>query len=122
MNSPRKGTPRRSTGSTRPPRSSFSATGITASVSTGVPAGHEFATPLEDIRDVGRRDPKLTDEMMAQLARVDKPVHMQVMVLLTCPYCPKAVRTAHRFAMASEHITGDMIDATEFPDLAEKYS
>ena len=88
----------------------------------GVPAGHEFATLLEDIRDVGRRDPKLTDEMMAQLAKVDKPVHMQVMVLLTCPYCPKAVRTAHRFAMASEHITGDMIDAAEFPDLAEKYS
>jgi len=77
----------------------------------GVPAGHEFATLLEDIRDVGRRDPKLSDEIGEQLSKVDKPVKMEVMVLLTCPYCPKAVRTAHRFAMASEHITGEMIDA-----------
>jgi len=87
----------------------------------GVPAGHEFATLLQDIRDVARRDPKLADEVREELAKVDKPVKMEVMVLLTCPYCPKAVRTAHRFAMESEHIRGEMIDAAEFQDIAEKY-
>ncbi|MEW6248138.1 MAG: thioredoxin family protein [Nitrospirota bacterium] len=60
--------------------------------------------------------------MLSLLAKVDRPVHMQVMVTLTCPYCPVAVRTAHRFAMASDHITADMVETTEFPHLAVKYN
>ncbi len=31
------------------------------------------------------------------------------------------MRTAHRFAMASEHIRGDMVEASEFPYLSVKY-
>ena len=87
----------------------------------GIPGGYEFATLLEDIRDVSLRDPGLSDEVKALLEQVDKPVHMQAMVTPTCPYCPQAVRTAHRFAMASEFITGDMVEVTEFPHLANKY-
>ena len=87
----------------------------------GIPAGFEFTTLVEDIIDVGRGDPKLGEEIMAELSKVDKPVHIQVMVSPTCPYCPKAVRAAHRFAMASEHIRGDMIETMEFPHLVQKY-
>ena len=32
------------------------------------------------------------------------------------------MRLAHRFAMESDVITADAIEATEFPDLAERYS
>ena len=87
----------------------------------GVPAGYEFATLIQDIVDVSRRDPGLPKEVLDELAKVDKPVHMQVMISPTCPYCPRAVRTAHRFAMASEHITADMVEISEFPHLAVKY-
>jgi predicted DsbA family dithiol-disulfide isomerase len=31
------------------------------------------------------------------------------------------VRAAHRFAMASEFITGEMVEVSEFPQLAVKY-
>jgi hypothetical protein len=31
------------------------------------------------------------------------------------------VRTAHRFALISEHITADMVEVSEFPQLAVKY-
>ena len=31
------------------------------------------------------------------------------------------MRTAHKFAMANEHITADMVEVTEFPDLATRY-
>ena len=31
------------------------------------------------------------------------------------------MRTAHRFAMANEHIRGDMVEVSEFPHLAVKY-
>ena len=31
------------------------------------------------------------------------------------------MRLAHQFAMESEHITADCIEATEFPDLVSQY-
>jgi len=46
----------------------------------GVPAGYEFNVLIEDIMDVGKRDPGLSKELMAELAKVDKPVHMQVLI------------------------------------------
>lgn len=87
----------------------------------GIPAGYEFTTLIEDILDVSKRDPGLSPAVLELLKKVDKPVHMQAMITPTCPYCPKAVRTAHRFAMASEHIRGDMVEVSEFPHIAVKY-
>lgn len=87
----------------------------------GVPAGYEFMSLIEDIVDVGKRDHGLPSSIVAQLAKVDQAVRMQAMVTPTCPYCPRAVRTAHKFAMASDHITGDMVEITEYPQLAVKY-
>jgi glutaredoxin-like protein len=46
----------------------------------GVPAGYEFNVLIEDIMDVGKRDPGLSKEVMAELAKVDQPVHMQVLI------------------------------------------
>jgi len=31
------------------------------------------------------------------------------------------VRTAHKFAMANEYITADMVEVTEFPEIAQRY-
>lgn len=87
----------------------------------GVPGGYEFGSLVEAIRHTGQRDPGLSAEVRQMLDKVDRPVHLQVMVTLTCPYCPRAVATAHRFAMASEHITADMVETAEFPHLAVKY-
>ncbi|MFO8165719.1 MAG: hypothetical protein ACQEQO_08870 [Thermodesulfobacteriota bacterium] len=46
----------------------------------GVPAGYEFNVLVEDIVNVGKRNPGLTKEVMAELAKVDRPVHMQVLI------------------------------------------
>jgi glutaredoxin-like protein len=88
----------------------------------GIPSGYEFNTLIEDIVAVSNDDPGLDDEILEQLARIQEPVHMQVFVTPTCPYCPTAVRTAHAFAMASEMVTADMVEAVEFPQLANRYS
>jgi glutaredoxin-like protein len=87
----------------------------------GVPAGYEFSTLVEDIVMVGRRDHGLSEDVAKELAKVDSPVHMQVFVSPTCPYCPRAVLVAHRFAMASDHIRADMVEGSEFPHLVVKY-
>ena len=46
---------------------------------------------------------------------------MQVFITPTCPYCPGAVRFAHMAAFVSDQVTGDMVEATEFPELSGKY-
>jgi glutaredoxin-like protein len=88
----------------------------------GIPAGYEFTTLIEDIVDVAKRDSHLPEDVKAELIKVDQPVHLQVLISPTCPYCPAAVRTAHRFAMASANITADMVETSEFPHLAVKYN
>jgi alkyl hydroperoxide reductase subunit AhpF len=55
------------------------------------------------------------------LAQVEEPVHVQVFVTPTCPYCQSSVMLAHQMAVASPMVRGDMVEATEFPHLATKY-
>jgi len=87
----------------------------------GTPAGYEFTALLEDILDVSRGTVELSQETMEELQGIDRLIHIQVFVTHTCPYCPRAVRTAHKLAQASDWIQADMVSAVEFPHLANKY-
>lgn len=88
----------------------------------GVPAGYEFVSLIDDIIDASQHVTRLSDSTKQKLKSISKPVHIQVFVTPTCPYCPRAVRTAHQFAMENQLIQADMVEATEFPDLSNKYS
>lgn len=88
----------------------------------GIPAGYEFSSLVEDINDIGMNLIVLEDEVKETLNKIDKPVHIKVFVTHTCPYCPQAVRTAHKFAMQSSFIKADMVDANTFFDYASSYN
>jgi len=87
----------------------------------GIPSGYEFMSVIEDIVDISNNNHGFSEAMFTEIKKIRQPVHIEVFVTPTCPYCPAAVRTAHRLALANENITGDMIEATEFPHLAQKY-
>ncbi|MGC8912717.1 MAG: protein disulfide oxidoreductase [Thermoplasmata archaeon] len=87
----------------------------------GIPAGYEFTTLVEDIVEISYEKPELHEKTRALLKNVDRDVHIMVFVTPTCPYCPAAVRIAHKFAFENPKISAEMIEASEFPDLAEKY-
>jgi len=87
----------------------------------GIPSGYEFASLLEAIQDVATGTAELEEKVAEALAGLREPVHIQVFVTPTCPYCPFAVRTAHRFAIASDLIRSDMVMAPDFPELSERY-
>jgi len=87
----------------------------------GIPSGYEFTTVIEDITDVSVGESGLQDKTKQAVAAIDKPVHLQVFVTPTCPYCTQAVRLAHKLAIESELITADMVEAIEFPHLANKF-
>jgi len=89
----------------------------------GLPAGYEFAALLDDITDASSGNPSnLSQSTLQKIKSIDKPVHIQVFVTPSCPYCPRAVRTAHQMAIANpKMIDAEMIESMEFPELAEKY-
>lgn len=87
----------------------------------GIPSGYEFSTLVEDIKMIGHGESGLSAKTKAEVANLKDPLHLQVFVTPTCPYCPPAVFLAHQLAFESDLIRGDMIEATEFPHLSMKY-
>jgi|YNPNPStandDraft_1061719.scaffolds.fasta_scaffold08153_4 glutaredoxin-like protein len=87
----------------------------------GIPSGYEFSSLLYTLRAVSSGQPELSPATLAALEQVDQPVHFQVFVTPSCPYCPQAVLLAHHMAIASPMVRSDMVEAMEFPDLANQY-
>jgi glutaredoxin-like protein len=88
----------------------------------GIPHGYEFKAFIEAIVNVSKGATDLTEETKRKLKSVEQPVHIQVFVTLTCPYCPLVTSLAYKFAIENDLIQADMIEAAEFPHLAQKYS
>jgi glutaredoxin-like protein len=88
----------------------------------GIPSGYEFTSLVADIVAVSRGETALKPKTKEALAKVTEPVHIQVFVTPTCPYCTQAVLMAHQFAMENPLIRADMVEAIEFPQLANKYT
>jgi len=87
----------------------------------GIPAGYEFMSLLESIEIVSKGESGLSANGKEKIKGLSKPVHLQIFVTPTCPYCPRAVVQAFRMAMESPNVTASMVEATEFPHLANKY-
>jgi glutaredoxin-like protein len=88
----------------------------------GVPAGYQLPVLIDTIIDVSKGRTSLSDALKTRLAEIKKPVHLQVFVSPTCPYCPKAARIAHQFAIENENIRSDVIEMVEFPYLIQRYN
>jgi glutaredoxin-like protein len=88
----------------------------------GLAYGYEFRPFTESIINVSRGATNLSEETKKKLASIEKPVHIQVFVSLTCPYCPLVTSLAHQFAMESDLVRADMVDVGEFPHLVQKYN
>ncbi len=88
----------------------------------GIPSGFEFTSLVGAVTDVSRGESGLSQRAKDALRNLDRMVRIQVFVTPTCPYCPAAVRLAHRLAIESDMIWAEMVEANEFVHLAQKYS
>lgn len=88
----------------------------------GLPAGYEFPTLLSAIKTVSAADAGLSARSKEKIGTLTKPVHIQVFVTLTCPYCASAASMAHRLALESDLIKADVVNAQEFPQLGQRYN
>jgi glutaredoxin-like protein len=87
----------------------------------GMITGYEFAALLQDIVDVSKRESGLSPKTKEQLKKLNQKIHLQVFTTPTCPYCARAASLAHKFALESDFLTADVIEAMEFPHLVNKY-
>lgn len=87
----------------------------------GLPSGYEFTTLVADIVDISKGVTGLSPSTLEVVRAVDEPVHIQVFVTPSCPYCPRAARLAHQMAMENRLIVADVIEANEFPELSRRY-
>jgi glutaredoxin-like protein len=89
----------------------------------GIPSGHEFSTLIQDILLVSRRDSGLKPATREFLKTLQKPIHLQVFVTPTCPYCPRAVVLAHQMALENpDMIRAEGVESMEFQELAEQFN
>ena len=89
----------------------------------GVPSGYELASLVDAVVLASGASPAdgLAPESLAAIAALDRPVDIKVFVTPTCRFCPQTAILAYRLAAASSHIMTSVIEATEFPDLVQRY-
>ncbi|MEO5739160.1 MAG: thioredoxin family protein [Vicinamibacterales bacterium] len=88
----------------------------------GAPLGNEMPTLLQAISMAATGETELSEQSRAQLKALSQPVALQVFFTPTCVYCPRMISLANQAAIESPLVTTVAIDATEFPDLVQRYN
>lgn len=88
----------------------------------GLPSGYDFSALIEAIKLASSEETQLTQQEKEYLSTLNKDIHVQVFVSSGCPYCPAAALTAYEMAKTNDKIKTDVIDSSQFSDLAAKYN
>ena len=87
----------------------------------GMPAGSEFPTFLDTISDVSCKAVLLSPESVKALRKVKEDLRVKVFVAPMCPYSPGPARAAFQMSIANPRVKPEVIQADEFPALAQRY-
>jgi len=88
----------------------------------GIPAGYEFSSLIETIKFLSTNELDIPANIVDKIKAINKNTNIKVFVTVSCPYCPQAVITGFKFAMINpQYIKAEMYEASEFPELANKY-
>ena len=88
----------------------------------GIPGGYEINSFLHSLLEVSGEKSDLSEDTNKRIKKINKNIHIQVFVTLTCPYCPEAVKNAHRIALENDMIKADMVESSTFNHLVTKYN
>ncbi len=87
----------------------------------GVPGGHEFTSFVLGLYNAAGPGQAMEADVKATVQAIQKPLHLEILVSLSCTMCPELVTAAQRIAVENPHITAQVYDLTHFPDLLERY-
>ncbi len=87
----------------------------------GVPGGHEFSSFVMGLYNVSGEGQPVEQSVKDRVHKITKPMHITVMVSLSCTMCPELVTAVQKLASMNENIKTDIYDIAHFPALQKKY-
>lgn len=87
----------------------------------GVPGGHEFTSFVLGLYNAAGPGQELDEETKKEIAAIRAPIHLKILVSLSCTMCPELVTAAQRIAAENPYVTADVYDLNHFQDLKEQY-
>lgn len=96
------------------------AVGGTRMVFHGVPGGKEITAFASAILTAGGAAKALDKFTLKDIAKITRPMTLQICVSLGCAHCSQLVANAHRVAWENPAVTAHMIDANLYPELVRK--
>lgn len=79
-----------------------------------IPLGHEFATFVLALLQVGGRTPKLDETIINRIKKINTPLNFVTYISLSCHICPDVVQALNAMAVLNENITSTMVDGGIF--------
>lgn len=87
----------------------------------GVPGGHEFTSFVLGLYNAAGPGQAIDEETRREIAALEKPVNMKILVTLSCTMCPDMVLAAQRIAAESPRVTAEIYDIHHFEELRKRY-
>lgn len=88
----------------------------------GVPGGHEFTSFVLGLYNAAGMGQAVSQWVKEKIESIDKQVHMQILVSLSCTMCPELVTAAQKIASMNSFITAQVYDINHFGDKKQKYN
>ena len=85
----------------------------------GLPLGHEFTSFVMALLQVSGRPPKIEDDLAARIKAIQKPLHLETYVSLTCHNCPDVVQAFNIMAVLNPNIRHTMVEGGMFQEEVE---
>ncbi len=87
----------------------------------GVPGGHEFNSFVVGLYNAAGPGTPLDAQTQELIKSIDKKVHLDIAVTLSCNNCPDLVMAAERIALLNDNVSIDIYDIAHNEKLKEQY-
>jgi len=87
----------------------------------GVPGGHEFTSFVLGLYNASGPGQPIEDEIKKEIQEIKSPVHLKIIVSLTCTMCPELVTAAQKIAAENSLVSAEVYDINHFGELKDKY-
>ena len=82
----------------------------------GLPLGHEFTSFILALLQVGGRKPKVEEDVIRRIEKINRPLHFETYVSLTCHNCPDVVQALNIMSVVNPNISHTMIEGGMFKE------
>jgi len=85
----------------------------------GLPLGHEFTSLVMALLQVSGRAPKVDTSIIKRIQTIDKKMHFESYISLSCHNCPDVVQALNIMSVVNENISHTMIEGGMFKNEVE---